>query len=341
MTNFSEDAFIKRMKTSTVQRDSYTSNASTHGSETNPLAAPAFSVSPELKYRGDLRVQHVMLFASVRVIRVNESGVKAPFDLEPRDAMFKELILADKALHGAVHITIQVTNDVQQEVADLIDPASADAASTPTSDDAPGLSLVVNGSGDLSERDNGDTDDCQWLSNWLRNCHPCSLTTVGLLDNLKAAGYDETTRRDIKPLVQNIHRLELEAAIWVSSLDKNKLNFNPPYGCPPGSSGAKRWNYRGFPSHPNASRGLQGLDVLNAVDEPEPAGITTSVASSDLDLRRDGIGITLPFFRDLLADRPVGGASWSLSEGVDRGVQNSHKAAGKMVWDMAAEKWKF
>ncbi|KAJ7211302.1 hypothetical protein GGX14DRAFT_565175 [Mycena pura] len=248
------------------------------------VAAPAFSVSPELKtniqsythavllspklaqYRGDLPVQHVMnilkkhrfdmppgiennpadmhkitsaiqdaftqcrssckkkLFASVRVMRVNESGAKVPFDLEPaqhqnlfalaqalvegtkcritnslcgrialmrdvylqnsgaafwtdldralgvmrtvangnedaRDAMFEELILADKALHGAVDITYQVTNDVQQEVDDLIDAASADAASTPTSNDGPRLSEVANGLGDPPEGDNGVEDD--------------------------------------------------------------------------------------------------------------------------------------------------------------------------------------
>ncbi|KAJ6632335.1 hypothetical protein B0H10DRAFT_12301 [Mycena sp. CBHHK59/15] len=51
---------------------------------------------------------------------------------EARDAMFEELIITDKELHGAVDIVYQPTNDVQQEVDDLIDASSADAASTPT-----------------------------------------------------------------------------------------------------------------------------------------------------------------------------------------------------------------
>ncbi|KAJ7215533.1 hypothetical protein GGX14DRAFT_562742 [Mycena pura] len=238
------------------------------------VAAPAFSVSPELKtniqsyavavllspklaqYRGDLPVQHVMnilkkhrfdmppgiennpadmqkitsaiqdAFTQSRssckkkVMRVNESGAKVPFDLDPtqhqnlfalaqalvdgtkcritnalcgrialmrdvylqnsgtafwtdldralgvmrtvangnedsRDAMFEELILADKALHGAVDITYRVANDVQQEVDDLIDAASADAASTPTSSDEPGPSIA----NDPTERHDGDEDD--------------------------------------------------------------------------------------------------------------------------------------------------------------------------------------
>lgn len=46
--------------------------------------------------------------------------------------MFEDLIVADKKLHGAVEIIYQATNDVQQEVDDLIDAASADAASTTT-----------------------------------------------------------------------------------------------------------------------------------------------------------------------------------------------------------------
>ncbi|KAJ7476348.1 hypothetical protein B0H11DRAFT_2426842 [Mycena galericulata] len=51
---------------------------------------------------------------------------------DARDAMFEDLIVTDKELHGAVEITYQPTNEVQQEVDELIDAASANLASTPT-----------------------------------------------------------------------------------------------------------------------------------------------------------------------------------------------------------------
>ncbi|KAJ7635915.1 hypothetical protein B0H17DRAFT_1217186 [Mycena rosella] len=51
---------------------------------------------------------------------------------DARDAMFEDLIETDKKLHGAVDIIYQSTHDLQQEVDDLIDATSADAASTAT-----------------------------------------------------------------------------------------------------------------------------------------------------------------------------------------------------------------
>ncbi|KAJ7661259.1 hypothetical protein B0H17DRAFT_1212284 [Mycena rosella] len=51
---------------------------------------------------------------------------------DARDAMFEDLIETDKKLHGAVDIIYQSTHDLQQEVDDLIDATSADAASIAT-----------------------------------------------------------------------------------------------------------------------------------------------------------------------------------------------------------------
>ncbi|KAJ7711066.1 hypothetical protein B0H16DRAFT_1480616 [Mycena metata] len=50
---------------------------------------------------------------------------------ELRDDLFEDLIADDKEKHGAVDIIYQTTNDVQQEVDDLIDATTADAVSTP------------------------------------------------------------------------------------------------------------------------------------------------------------------------------------------------------------------
>ncbi|KAJ7616169.1 hypothetical protein DFH06DRAFT_1145673 [Mycena polygramma] len=50
------------------------------------------------------------------------------------DEMFEELITEDKALHGLVDIVYQATNDVQQEVDELIDASAANVASMPATD---------------------------------------------------------------------------------------------------------------------------------------------------------------------------------------------------------------
>lgn len=51
--------------------------------------------------------------------------------LTRRLSLFEDLIADDKEKHGAVDIIYQTTNDVQQEVDDLIDATTADTASTP------------------------------------------------------------------------------------------------------------------------------------------------------------------------------------------------------------------
>ncbi|KAJ7653587.1 hypothetical protein DFH06DRAFT_1203982 [Mycena polygramma] len=50
------------------------------------------------------------------------------------DEMSEELITEDKALHGLVDIVYQATNDVQQEVDELIDASAANVASMPATD---------------------------------------------------------------------------------------------------------------------------------------------------------------------------------------------------------------
>ncbi|KAJ6499800.1 hypothetical protein DFH09DRAFT_1072169 [Mycena vulgaris] len=66
------------------------------------------------------------------------------------------------------------------------------------------------------------------------------------------------------------------------------------------------------PSHLNVR-----LEVPNAVDDDEdaspPAG---AVSQTTLNVLPDGVHIRLPFFRDLLADKPIEGADaiWSLAD---------------------------
>ncbi|KAJ6507624.1 hypothetical protein DFH09DRAFT_1101012 [Mycena vulgaris] len=90
-----------------------------------------------------------------------------------------------------------------------------------------------------------------------------------------------------------------------------------------------------------------GLEVPNVVDDEEddspPAG---AVSQTTLNVPRDGVDIRLPFFRDLLADKPIEGADairsladWS--EDIVGGVQGHRKAAGKKVWDGEVEKLVF
>ncbi|KAJ7508054.1 hypothetical protein B0H11DRAFT_1902365 [Mycena galericulata] len=90
-----------------------------------------------------------------------------------------------------------------------------------------------------------------------------------------------------------------------------------------------------------------GLAALNDVDDADESdGLTGSFASKTLDLRRDGVDITLPFFRDLLADKPVDGADairslseWSAGGAVDG--EKGKKTAGKTAWDGEADKLEF
>ncbi|KAJ6463093.1 hypothetical protein DFH09DRAFT_1113601 [Mycena vulgaris] len=87
-----------------------------------------------------------------------------------------------------------------------------------------------------------------------------------------------------------------------------------------------------------------GLEALNAGAEADDLAAGTS-ADTILLVFRDGIDIRLPFFRDLLAEKPIPGADTmrSLAEcSVDGSVegQESTTVAGKKIWDGAAQKIK-
>jgi hypothetical protein len=88
--------------------------------------------------------------------------------------------------------------------------------------------------------------------------------------------------------------------------------------------------------------GLAALDSMNDDDGSDNAPPPGSVSSSTLPLDRDGVDIRLPFFRDLLSDKPLEGADairslgeWSGVRGLDIGTGG--KAAGATVWDAEAE----
>ncbi|KAJ7844214.1 hypothetical protein B0H14DRAFT_2585282 [Mycena olivaceomarginata] len=68
------------------------------------------------------------------------------------------------------------------------------------------------------------------------------------------------------------------------------------------------------------------LEVLNADADHEK--VTIADASTTLEVRRNGVDITLPFFRDLLSDKPVQGADtihglagWSEGSAVKKGYR--------------------
>ncbi|KAJ6529416.1 hypothetical protein DFH09DRAFT_1093993 [Mycena vulgaris] len=92
-----------------------------------------------------------------------------------------------------------------------------------------------------------------------------------------------------------------------------------------------------------------GLEVPNAVDDDEDDeddSPPAAVSQTTLNVLRDGVDIRLPFFRDLLADKPIEGADairsladWS--EDVVGGVQGHRKATGKKIWDGEVEKLVF
>ncbi|KAJ7704859.1 hypothetical protein B0H17DRAFT_1126495 [Mycena rosella] len=90
-----------------------------------------------------------------------------------------------------------------------------------------------------------------------------------------------------------------------------------------------------------------GLDALNAADNELDGDVSAhSLMQPELEPHRDGMDICLPFFRDLLADAPIPGASAIRSLGdrsSDSGTegQNGGKAVAKKVWDGDAEELAF
>ncbi|KAJ7841711.1 hypothetical protein B0H14DRAFT_3140133 [Mycena olivaceomarginata] len=84
-----------------------------------------------------------------------------------------------------------------------------------------------------------------------------------------------------------------------------------------------------------------GLAALNAVDSDEDIS-SSSLYSTELEQRQDGVDITLPFFRDLLSDKPIDGADAirSIGEGSKSGGKAKNKASST-VWDGEAEKIAF
>ncbi|KAJ7762061.1 hypothetical protein DFH07DRAFT_771342 [Mycena maculata] len=90
-----------------------------------------------------------------------------------------------------------------------------------------------------------------------------------------------------------------------------------------------------------------GLEALNAVDHSGAQNNSfASIKQPTLDTHRNGINTRLPFFRDLLTDKPVEGANSirSLAGWADVvvvGPQGGRKVAGKKIWDGEAEKLVF
>ncbi|KAJ7272324.1 hypothetical protein C8J57DRAFT_1467796 [Mycena rebaudengoi] len=81
-----------------------------------------------------------------------------------------------------------------------------------------------------------------------------------------------------------------------------------------------------------------GLAAVNLVDSGATTTPTLSqVADTTIDFQRDGVDITMPFFRDVLSDKPVAGANeiGSISDWSGRaaaGAEDSRRAAGDLTW---------
>ncbi|KAJ7769822.1 ribonuclease H-like domain-containing protein [Mycena metata] len=96
---------------------------------------------------------------------------------------------------------------------------------------------------------------------------------------------------------------------------------------------------------PGCEAGLEALLDTDSDDGNDDATLPKN-SSTTLHTLRDGVSITLPFFRDLLADVPVVGANEirSLADWageVSLGVSRQGRAAGKKTWNGEAEKIAF
>ncbi|KAJ7441275.1 hypothetical protein B0H11DRAFT_1933023 [Mycena galericulata] len=154
-------------------------------------------------------------------------------------------------------------------------------------------------------------------------------------------------------------RSEIEVKVYTTHEHLDTCSIHDTYiwtwGCKPGNTAERT---RAFSGNMQAclregefsAECEAGLAALNDVDDADEAGgLTGSFASKILDLCCDGVEITLPFFRDLLADKPVDSADAirSLSEwsaGVAVGGEKGKKGGkngGKMAWDGEADKFEF
>ncbi|KAJ7083903.1 hypothetical protein C8R44DRAFT_753311 [Mycena epipterygia] len=105
----------------------------------------------------------------------------------------------------------------------------------------------------------------------------------------------------------------------------------------------RTWRNCGF-LHPETE---DGLNILSTIDTGDLEDDVPShfLQPATLKTQRDGVDITLPFFRHLLSDEPVPGAEairslpdWSES---GFGTEGAREPSGMAVWDGAADKMVF
>ncbi|KAJ7279167.1 hypothetical protein C8J57DRAFT_1502985 [Mycena rebaudengoi] len=96
---------------------------------------------------------------------------------------------------------------------------------------------------------------------------------------------------------------------------------------------------------PECEAGLAALNSALTDDSGDSAlsDLDDSDVEATIPLRHDSVDVTLPFFRDLLTDKPVDGANkvtslsnWS-GPAIDSGG-NGTRSGGKISWDGEAEK---
>jgi hypothetical protein len=87
-----------------------------------------------------------------------------------------------------------------------------------------------------------------------------------------------------------------------------------------------------------------GLAAVNLVDADDETSSTLPQLTPDTTIgsRRDGVDITMPFFRDVLSDKPIPGANeiGSLADWSERATGSTgkgKKAAGDLTWEGEVE----
>jgi len=81
-----------------------------------------------------------------------------------------------------------------------------------------------------------------------------------------------------------------------------------------------------------------GLEALNTVDPPDAPSASFLTGTTSIGSHQGGVDITLPFFRDLLADKPIPGANaiGSLSNWSEQAAgtaDKDKKTVGNTTWD--------
>ncbi|KAJ7768772.1 hypothetical protein B0H14DRAFT_2632850 [Mycena olivaceomarginata] len=134
-------------------------------------------------------------------------------------------------------------------------------------------------------------------------------------DSVDRASQDASTIVDMTKIYQHIRREQLatQKSPKKKSRSSPTLNWRSVKGMMTKTVAASvpdTTTAHPTPKETRTAASDAGLTALNAENPPDPSSNTFSgLSATSIDSHHDGVDITLPFFRDLLSNKPIAGAS--------------------------------